>query len=365
MQLSRIISSLERWAPPVLQESYDNAGLLTGHPSLECTGIVCTLDVTEKIIAEALSHNCNLIVAHHPFVFTPLKKITGSTAVERTLIQAIKHDIAVYAIHTNLDNILQGVNGKMADRLGITQRRVLEPKPNTLRKLYTFVPVAHFESVQAALFKAGAGHIGQYSECSFSSEGQGTFKAGSGTTPFVGNVGERHTENELKLEVIFPFHLQDAIIRSLKEAHPYEEVAYEVVQLENTHDATGSGLIGPLEKPMNEKDFLELVKIQFGAPMVRHTTLRNRPVSTVALCGGAGSFLAGKAKAAGADVYLSADFKYHEFFAGDENMLVCDIGHFESEQFTMDLLVEQLTGNFPTFAIRKSGISTNPVKYYF
>jgi dinuclear metal center YbgI/SA1388 family protein len=365
MQLSRIIASLENWAPSVLQETYDNAGLLTGDPLQDCTGVICALDVTENIISEAIGNSCNLIVAHHPFLFTPLKKITGSTAVERTLIQAIKHDIAVYAIHTNLDNVLHGVNGKIADRLGIIQRQVLEPKANTLRKLYTFVPVASMESVRSALFKAGAGHIGQYSECSFSSEGHGTFKASAGTAPFVGKVGERHTEKELKLEVIFPFYLQKNIISSLKGAHPYEEVAYDVVQLENTHEVTGSGLIGHLQNPMSEKEFLMLVKKQFETPLIRHTALRNRTVNKVALCGGAGSFLARKAKAAGADAYLSADFKYHEFFEGDENMILCDIGHFESEQFTMDLLVEHLTGNFPTFAIRKSVVSTNPVRYYF
>ena len=364
MQLAGIIASLEKWAPPVLQESYDNAGLLTGDPLQDCTGILCTLDVTENSIREALDHHCNLIIAHHPFLFTPLKKITGATAVERTLIQAIKHDIAVYAIHTNLDNILHGVNGKIADRLGLRERSVLVPRANTLQKLFTFVPLAHFEKVRTALFEAGAGNIGQYSDCSFSSEGSGTFKASPEANPFVGNVGERHTEKEWKLEVIFPFYLQREIIRALKKAHPYEEVAYDVVQLLNVHDATGSGLVGKFEKPVGEKDFLDLVKKKFDVNVVRHTALRNKFVSTVALCGGAGSFLVKKARAAGADVFLSADFKYHEFFEGDENMLLCDIGHFESEQFTIDLLVEHLTGNFPTFAIRKSGISTNPVRYY-
>ena len=364
MLLSEIIASLEKWAPPVLQESYDNAGLLTGNPSQECTGIICALDVTEKSIREAIDHHCNLIVAHHPVLFTPLKKITGDSAVERTLIHAIKHDIAVYAIHTNLDNILHGVNGKMADRLGLMERKVLDPKANTLRKLYTFVPVAHFEKVQNALFDAGAGHIGQYSDCSFSSEGHGTFKASRGANPFVGNVGERHIERELKLEIVFPFYLQHQIINALKFAHPYEEVAYDVVQLLNVHEATGSGLIGKFDKPLSEKEFLAAVKKVFNAEVIRHTLPRNKLVSTVALCGGAGSFLVKKARSAGADVFLSSDFKYHEFFEGDENMMVCDIGHFESEQFTMDLLVEHLTGNFPTFAIRKSGISTNPVRYF-
>ena len=365
MQVSRIIAALEKWAPPVLQESYDNAGLLTGNPSADCTGILCTLDVTEKVIEEARGGNCNLIVAHHPLIFSPLKKITGSTAVERTLIEAIRNNIGIYAIHTNLDNILQGVNGKMADKLGLTGRRVLEPKTGTLQKLYTFVPVAHLEKVRNVLFQAGAGHIGRYSECSFTAEGQGTFKALPGASPFTGNLNERHTENEMKLEVIFPVHLRQDIIDALKQSHPYEEVAYDIVQLVNSHDATGSGLFGRLDQPISEHEFLTLVKNAFDAPVVRHTPLRNRPVSTVALCGGAGSFLTKKARAAGADAYLSADFKYHEFFEGDEKMLVCDIGHFESEQFTMDLLVEHLTGNFPTFAIRKSAIRTNPVQYYF
>ena len=365
MQFQRIIGTLEKWAPPVLQESYDNAGLLTGHPSQECTGVLCTLDVTEKVIAEALATNCNLIVAHHPLIFTPLKRITGSNPVERNIIQAIKHDIGIYAIHTNLDNILEGVNGKIADKLGITNRRVLEPKVDTLRKLYTFVPIDHIEKVRNALFEAGAGHIGQYSECSFTSEGQGTFRAAPGASPYVGAINQRHVEKEMKLEVIFPFHLMNTIIESLKQSHPYEEVAFDVVRLVNSHDATGSGLIGLLENAISEQEFLSLVKNAFDPQVIRHTTLRNKPVQTVSVCGGAGSFLTKKARAAGADVFLSADFKYHEFFEGDEKMLLCDIGHFESEQFTIDLLAEYLTGNFPTFAIRKSATRTNPVYYHF
>ena len=364
MKIQDITSLLEKLAAPSLQEGYDNAGLLTGNPSWECSGVIISLDATEDIVQEAITKKCNLIVAHHPIIFKGLKKITGKTYVERTIIRAIKNDIAIYAIHTNLDNVMNGVNGKIADILGLKKRQVLLPKENLLQKLAVFVPVAHKEKLLEALFSAGAGDIGNYSECSFSTTGNGSFKAGENTDPFVGNKGERHYENEIKVEVIFPVWLQKQVITAMENAHPYEEVAFDIYGLNNSHGQTGSGLIGELEEKMDEKVFLEHLKKTFKLSVIRHTAFTGKPVHKVALCGGAGSFLTASAKSAGADVYISSDIKYHEFFDAEGRLLLADIGHYESEQFTIDLLFDFLRENFPNFAVLKTGINTNPVKYF-
>jgi dinuclear metal center YbgI/SA1388 family protein len=364
MKIYDITAHLESIAPPSLQEHYDNAGLLTGSSGWDCTGILCTLDATEEVVQEAIDKKCNLIVAHHPIIFGGLKKINGKNYVEKAVIRAIKNDIAIYAIHTNLDNVLEGVNGKMADLLGLEKRQVLAPKESTLKKLFTFVPVEKAETVRAAIFEAGGGHIGNYSECSYGTEGTGTFRAGEGTDPFVGKVGERHYEKELKLEVIFPAYLQSAIVSAMIRAHPYEEVAYDVVDLANTHPAVGAGLTGELAKPMSEQEFLALCNQAFKLRVIRHTPLLNKLVKKVALCGGAGSFLISKALSAGADIYISADMKYHEFFDANGRMVIADIGHYESEQFTIDLLATVLQQKFRTFAVLKTAVETNPVRYY-
>ena len=364
MKVANIIQLFEQLASSSLQESYDNCGLLTGNDQWECSGILCTLDVTEEIVAEAAQQGCNLIVAHHPLIFGGLKRLTGKNYVEKTVIAAIKQDIAIYAIHTNLDNIIEGVNGKIADKLGLINRTVLQPKDNLLRKLYTFVPIEHTENVQQALFNAGAGNIGQYSECSFGVQGEGTFKASETATPFVGENNKRHTEKEIKVEVIFPFYLQQNILKSLKSAHPYEEVAYDIVNLQNSYNAIGSGLIGELKEPIAEEMFLEYVKKQFGLRTIRHTSLLGKPIKKVAVCGGSGSFLTKKAIAAKADIYISSDFKYHEYFDAENKIIIADIGHWESEQFTIDLLTEVLQSNFPTFAVLKTKLNTNPVFYF-
>jgi len=364
MKIQDITSLLEKLAPPSLQEGYDNAGLLTGHPSWECSGIIVSLDATEDIVDEAIGKKANLIVAHHPIVFKGLKKITGKNYVEQTIIKAIKNDIAIYAIHTNLDNVMHGVNGKMADMLGLVKRQVLLPKEGLLQKLAVFVPATHKEKLLEALFTAGAGNIGNYSECSFNTSGTGSFKAGENTDPFVGKKGERHYEDEVRIEVILPLWLQNQVLNAMKAAHPYEEIAFDLYGLNNIHEQTGSGMIGELQNAVEERAFLEQLKKIFKVSVIRHTAFTGKPIQKVALCGGAGSFLTGAAKAAGADVYVSADIKYHEFFDAEGRLLLADIGHYESEQFTIDLLFDILREKFPNFAVLKTGVNTNPVKYF-
>ena len=364
MKITTIVSFLESLAHPSLQEPYDNAGLITGDAGWECTGIICSLDATEEVVKEAMAKKCNLIVAHHPIIFGGLKKINGKNYIEKTVITAIKNDIAIYASHTNLDNVIEGVSGKMATMLGLKNISILSPKEGTLKKLFTFVPVDKAAQVRTAIFEAGGGHIGNYSECSFNAAGTGTFKAGQGTSPFVGSIGEQHSEAELKIEVIFPAFLENKIITAMKAAHPYEEVAYDVVALSNSHQYTGSGVVGELPESLDEKVFLSQVKEIFGVSVIRHSPMLGKPVKKIALCGGAGSFLISKALAAGADAFITADMKYHEFFDANGRLLIADIGHYESEQFTINLLQEVLEQNFPTFAVLKTAVETNPVRYF-
>lgn len=363
MKISEIINFLETVAPPALQESYDNSGLITGNSSWDCSGALITLDATEQVIEEAKSRGCNLVIAHHPIVFSGLKKITTSHYVGRAVISAIKNDIAIYAIHTNLDNVLAGVSGKMAAMLDLRSTTILKPMIGQLGKLVTFVPIAHLEAVRSALFSAGAGHIGNYDEAAFCVEGMGSFRAGAGAQPFVGESGLRHYEPETRLELIYPLHIQQQLVARLKEVHPYEEVAFDLIPLQNQDLTKGSGLVGELETDWDEQEFLRRVAVIFGLRLIRHTPLLGRPVRRVALCGGAGSFLISNALRAGADVFITADLKYHEFFEADGKMVLADIGHFESEQFTINLLFDLLQEKFPNFAVLKSGVETNPVQY--
>ena len=363
MQITDIIQELERLAPPSLQASYDNAGLITGDAQAPCTGVLCALDATEEVIREARDKGCNLVVAHHPILFGGIKRIDPNHYVGRALIESIRSGVAIYAAHTNLDNLLEGVNGTMADQLGLVGRSVLSPQEHALKKLHTYVPHHHIDLVVEALFAAGAGQIGRYDQCSFRQLGEGSFRPLEGAQPFVGAIGTRHLESEWKLEVLYPTHLESAILAALRSVHPYEEVAYDLVPLTNSHPAIGSGLIGSFPEAITEEAFLDRIKSAFGSDCLRHTNLIGRPIRRVALCGGAGSFLISKALAAKVDAFITADLKYHEFFEADGKLLLVDLGHYESEQYTIDLLQGVLAKKFPTFAVLKTDLITNPVRY--
>jgi dinuclear metal center YbgI/SA1388 family protein len=364
MQLKEIINHLEEFAPPAYQESYDNSGLLIGNPDLDVTGILITLDVTDEVLQEALTKGCNLIITHHPLIFKGLKRLNGNGMVERLVMKAIKEDIAIYAIHTNLDSVSRGVSAALAARLGLVNTRILSPRKGLLRKLVTFCPTAHAEKVREAVFAAGAGHIGNYDACSFNGEGQGSFRAQEGSAPFVGEVGKLHYEPEIRLETIYPAHLESRVIKALLKSHPYEEVAYDLYPLENTHYQVGFGIAGDLETPMNAVDFMHRLKEVTGTGCIRHTALVKEKISKVALCGGSGSFLIREAIQSGADVYVTGDLKYHDFFEAENRIIMMDIGHYESEQFTKQLLFALIQEKFTTFASFISGVTTNPVHYY-
>ncbi|MES2837036.1 MAG: Nif3-like dinuclear metal center hexameric protein [Bacteroidota bacterium] len=362
-KISEVINVLEKFAPPVFQESYDNCGLLVGDKNAVVNGVLLTLDVIEETIDEAIKNNCNLIVAHHPLIFSGLKKITGANLIQRCVIKAIKNDIAIYAAHTNFDNVNNGVNAKICDLLQLKNQKVLVPKTNTLSKLVTYAPLADADKVRNALFEAGAGNIGNYSNCSFNSNGTGTFMANNGANPFVGELNKLHSEAETKIEVVFPNHLRNQIISKLKQNHPYEEVAYETVAIDNVWTDLGSGRIGELEVEENELDFLNTIKQVFDAKSLRYTKLLNKKVKKVAVCGGSGSFLLNDAINAGADIFLSSDFKYHQFFDAENRIVIADIGHYEGEQYTKQLFSEIINKNFTTFAVRLTEINTNPINY--
>ncbi|MCB2410471.1 Nif3-like dinuclear metal center hexameric protein [Hymenobacter lucidus] len=357
--------ALEQVAPLAYQESYDNAGLQCGDPQAEIRGVLIALDCTPAVIDEALRRGCNVVVAHHPVVFRPLKRLTGANEVEQTLIKAIKSDVAIYAAHTNLDNVLPGVNRKLAEKLGLENLRILDPKSGTLGKLITYVPTTHTDAVLQALYAAGAGQIGNYSACSFRVEGTGTFTPGTGTSPFIGEPQKPESVREERVEVLLPLHLHGAALRALRATHPYEEVAYELVKVENTNQDVGSGMIGELPEALSPAEFRRLLRAALGVPVVKHTEF-DRPIKTVALCGGAGSFLIGNARRAGADAFVTGDLKYHEYFGAEGQLLLCDVGHFESEQFTGEIFRDLLTVNFKsTFAVLIAETLTNPVRYDF
>lgn len=357
-----ICTAMETWAPLQWQESYDNAGLLTGNKQQEVTGILICLDCTEEVVLEAIEKKCNLIIAHHPIIFKGLKSVTGKNYVERTIIQAIKNDIAIYTSHTNLDHAPKGVSYHLASQLSITGN-VLSPLSDALKKLSFFVPLQHQESVRNAIHQAGGGNIGNYSECSFSSTGEGRFTPGAESKPTIGTNLQAEVVNEAKVEIIYPKYAESTIIQALKSSHPYEEVAYYIQALDNEWNEVGAGYIGELPTEMTNDAFLQFVKEKLGLQHLKYTKTAGKKIRKVAVCGGAGSFLIKTAMAAGADAYITGDIKYHEFFDAENRMLLIDVGHYESEVMIKDAICSYLSNIFCNFAVLKSEINTNPINF--
>ncbi len=364
MTINDVTTVLEDFAPLTYAEDFDNVGLLIGDVSNELTGILVTLDTLENVVDEAIAKSCNLIVSFHPIIFGGLKKITGKNYVERVVLKAIRNNICIYAIHTALDNAPHGVNAKIGEVLGLVDTKILIPQKNTIKKLTTYVPLADSDRLKNALFKAGAGKIGNYSHCSFSSEGKGTYKANEKANPSRGYIDELHTEPEVLLSCVFGKAEEPAVVKTLKENHPYEEIAYEITTLDNTNPYLGMGMIGELPTPRSEKEFLQELKEKMRTKVVRHSNLLIKPIKKVAVLGGSGAFAIGAAKAAGADIFVTADVKYHQFYEAENQMVIADIGHFETEQFTKNLLVDYLTEKIPNFAIHLSESITNPINYF-
>ncbi len=364
MKIKELIAALEAIAPGSLQEDYDNSGLQVGDPEMEIDSALVCLDVTEEVIQEAVAKRVKLVISHHPLIFRGLKSLSGGGYVERTLLLAIQKGVAIYSIHTNLDNVIHGVNGEIANRLGLKPIGVLDPKPDQLRKIVVFVPIEHAEAVRSAMFAAGGGAIGKYDECSFNLEGQGTFRAGEGTDPFVGEPGTRHAEAEIRIEMIYRTPQEGAILAAMRNAHPYEEVACDIYLLKNSDRQIGAGIIGEWDEALGEIELLDRLKEVFRLKALRHTAFLEKPVKRVAICGGSGAFLLKKAIGAKADAYITGDVKYHEFFDADRRLLLVDIGHYGSEQYTMNLIERKVREKFPTFAIRLTETVTDPIYHY-
>ena len=366
MKIKDIIRVFENFAPLPYQENYDNAGLQIGKYNQDVKAAVLCIDITEEVVEEALKLNANLIISHHPLIFTKLHKITDSNYVERTISKAIKSNIAIYTVHTNLDNVSHGVNKIISSKLDLKNEQILSPLKNDLKKLVTFVPVDHIEKVRLAVFNAGAGKIGKYSSCSFNIKGEGTFKAGKSATPFVGKKNQIHFEKEIRFETIYPDYLQNKILDALFSAHPYEEVAYDIYLLGNINPTVGAGMIGKLQHPIDNLDFLKLLSKIFKTTAIRYTNnlSKKQMIKKVALCGGSGSFLIKEAIAQNADVFITGDIKYHQFFEAEDKIIIADIGHYESEQFTTEIFYNVLKEKFPNFAVYFTKVNTNPVKIF-
>ena len=365
MKLFEISNYLDTRGPLAFQEEYDNCGLLIGDKAMDIASVLVCLDCTEDVIDEAINNNHNLIISHHPLLFQGLKKITGANYVQKIVTKAIKYDIAIYAMHTNLDNIRGGVSFIFANKMGLLNTRILQKKSNILSKLVTYSPKKYLKKIQDRLFNIGAGKVGfKYDECSFLSQGNGTFRPLEGADPYVGKKNERTSQEEYRIELIFPSHLEGKVINTLFEAHPYEEVAYEIIALENKSSNIGSGIIGELHKEIDVLSFFELCKEKMPFSVLRHTKFLNKKIKKIAFCGGSGSFLIKEAINQCADIYISSDFKYHDFFDADGKIIIADIGHYETEQFVAEKISEIIKKKFPKLDVILTEINTNPISYY-
>lgn len=362
MLVKDFITEIETFAPLSLQEDYDNAGLICGNPDAEVKSILITIDITEEVMEEAIEGGHNLIISHHPLTLQGLKNLRPDTYVKRCLIKAIQHNLNIYSAHTNMDAVMNGVSGRMADKLGLSNRKVLQPS-GKLFSLTFYTPAGEAARVREAVLNCGAGHIGNYSHCSFNNEGQGTFQAQPGAHPYVGEIGKIHSETEIKTEITVPEYLLNQSIETLRSVHPYEEPVWNVICLDNTNPGTGFGIIGDLPIAIESRDFLLHIKEVFGSGAIRHTAICKPKIRRVAVCGGSGAFLTKAAIAQKADIYITGDYKYHDFFNAEKQLIIADIGHYESEQFTKEIFYELVTKKISNFAVQFSKVITNPVYY--
>ena len=362
--LKTLLDNIEGWAPLALQEDYDNAGLILGNPQATVHKALVCLDITPEVVDEAIQLHADLVISHHPAIFKGIKRINPASRLGYMIKQSLCHDIAWYAMHTNLDNTLDGVNSYLAKQLGLQTPRPLIPLKGLYGKLQVYVPSSHAEQLRQALAEAGCGISPKYDHCSFSSQGEGRLRALENARPFVGEPGQLHVEPECKIECLYPVHKTRQVMAVLLASHPYEEPAFDLMPLENTAADKGSGIIGILETPCTETAFLDRLKTLTGVPCIRHSGFKGRQIRKVALCGGSGGSFIHAACGQGADVYITGDLKYHDFTDAETGTWLVDIGHHESEQFAKQLIFNHLTKNFPNFAVSISEQGMNPVSYY-
>jgi dinuclear metal center YbgI/SA1388 family protein len=365
MKISDIIYALEEAFPPNYQESYDNSGLIIGDKNAETQSAILCLDVTSKVIDEAIEKGSKLVISHHPIIFQKIKRINLSSEQEKIIVKCIKNDIAVYAIHTNLDSSINGINQIIAKKIGLKNFKILQAIQNDLLKLVVYTPETHAGEVRNALFETGAGHIGNYDSCSFNTAGTGTFRGNDNTNPFVGNKNELHFEDEIRIETILPKHKLRKALTEVEKVHPYEEVAYDIYPLLNENPKVGMGIIGNLDNEILLGQLFDLMKESLKLNIIKHNALDlNKKIKRIAICSGSGAFVSDAAARQKADILITADLKYHDFLDFQKTLILADIGHFESEIWVQNLLLEFISKKFPKFAVLKSENSKNPVQYY-
>lgn len=362
--LRTLLACIEQWAPFSWQESYDNAGLILGDPDRNVTEALVCFDVTPEVVDEAVRIGAGLIVSHHPAIFKGIKRINPASRLGYMIKQSLCHDIAWCALHTNLDNTLNGVNSYLCEQLGLKDVQPLAPLQDIYGKLQVYVPEAYAEKLRQALAEAGCGAGARYDACSYSSRGEGRFRAGSQAHPFSGQIGELHCEAECKIECLYPLHKTRQVLDVLRTNHPYEEPAFDLLPLRNEATGQGAGAIGNLQESMQETELLDKLKELTGTHCIRHSGFRGRKIRRIALCGGSGGSFIGNACARQADAYITGDLKYHDFADAGSGTWLVDIGHFESEKFAMELIFRFIRKNFPNFAVSISEQARNPVSFY-
>lgn len=355
---------LENNFPLELQEEYDNSGLQIGKYNNEIYGILISLDITEEVINEALEYGDNLILSHHPLIFSQIKKISDKNNLGKIIYKAIENNLAIYSAHTNVDNNFNGINLYISKLLNLKNPEILVPASNYLFKLITFVPESNANKVREAILNEGAGFIGNYDMCSFNTQGTGTFRPLENTNPYLGETYQLNFVNEVRIETIVPKHLLNKVVTTLLANHPYEEVAYDIYPLNNKYSKAGSGIIAELEDYMETIDFFELVKKTFNLKTIKHSKLNKKNIKRIAICGGSGAFLIKEAINKNVDLFLTGEIKYHQYFEAENKIILVEIGHYESENLIKDFFYDFLTKKLSKFAIHKSKIDTNPIKYF-
>lgn len=364
LPLKTLLAGLEQWVPFVWQENYDNAGLILGDPNQQIRKALVCFDVTPEVVDEAVRNEADLILSHHPAIFKGIKRINPASRLGYMLKQSLCHDIAWCALHTNLDNTLSGVNSWLCEHLGLQEVRPLVPLQGIYGKLQVYVPEAYAEKLRQALAEAGCGAGTKYDTCSYTSRGEGRFRAGSQAHPFTGRIGELHCEAECKIECLYPLHKTRQVLDVLRTNHPYEEPAFDLLPLQNEAVEQGAGAIGILPETMQERELLDKLKELTGVHCIRHSGFQGRRIKKIALCGGSGGSFIANACGQKADVYITGDLKYHDFTDTEPGTWLVDIGHFESEKFAMELIFRFIRKNFPNFAVSISEQAKNPVSFY-
>ena len=342
-RIQDLVGLVHKLYAPELAEDWDNVGLQVGDPGAPLERVMVALDPGLSAIQAARDAGAQALVTHHPLLFRPIKRLTPEDAVGQALWTAVRDGVAIISAHTNLDCAVAGLNSWLAVRLGVQQSAPLQPVAGDYLKLTVFIPAGHEQSVAEALFSAGAGQIGAYDECSFRARGEGTFRPGLGTNPFIGEIGQREQADEIRFETIVPKRKLARVLEKMHKAHPYEEVAYDLVPLQNQVPGAGLGRIGRLEQATTLDAFAAGVKAALGCDHLRVTGAGRRPVHKIALCGGSGAGLLQTAHRLGADVLVTGDVKYHDARQAEElGMALIDAGHFATEKLMIEQVADSL-----------------------